>query len=88
MYEKFSNLNVDSSGSGGEYTVQAGFGWTNGVVLWVAANYGGQLVAPECPALVVDASTTASANGAVGMKVSPGTVLFGVVAVVTLALFW
>jgi alpha,alpha-trehalase len=52
MYEKFSNLNVDSSGSGGEYTVQAGFGWTNGVLLWVAANYGQVLVAPQCPPLV------------------------------------
>ncbi|KAI5995126.1 trehalase-domain-containing protein [Pisolithus albus] len=28
------------------YTVQAGFGWTNGVLLWVAANYGQLLVAP------------------------------------------
>ncbi|KIK16915.1 glycoside hydrolase family 37 protein [Pisolithus microcarpus 441] len=49
MYEKFSILNVDSSGSGGEYTVQAGFGWTNGVLLWVAANYGQLLVAPSRP---------------------------------------
>ncbi|KAI6038228.1 glycoside hydrolase family 37 protein [Pisolithus marmoratus] len=55
MYEKFSVLNVDSSGSGGEYTVQAGFGWTNGVLLWIAANYGRLLVAPECPALVASA---------------------------------
>lgn len=53
MYEKFSNLNVDSSGSGGEYTVQVGFGWTNGVLLWAAANYGQFLVAPECPPLIV-----------------------------------
>ncbi|OJA18271.1 hypothetical protein AZE42_04995 [Rhizopogon vesiculosus] len=55
MYEKFSNLNVDSSGSGGEYTVQAGFGWTNGVLLWVASTYGEQLVAPQCPELVASA---------------------------------
>ncbi|KAH7884995.1 glycoside hydrolase family 37 protein [Phlebopus sp. FC_14] len=64
MFEKFSNLNVDSSGSGGEYTVQAGFGWTNGVLLWVAANYGQLLVAPQCPALVADVTTTSSTNAA------------------------
>jgi alpha,alpha-trehalase len=49
MFEKFSIRDVDSSGRGGEYTVQAGFGWTNGVVLWVASTFGKQLVAPMCP---------------------------------------
>jgi alpha,alpha-trehalase len=49
MFEKFSNLDIDSAGSGGEYTVQAGFGWTNGVVLWVANTYGNVLDAPNCP---------------------------------------
>jgi len=49
MFEKFSNLEIDSAGRGGEYTVQAGFGWTNGVVLWVASAYGGVLAAPQCP---------------------------------------
>ncbi|KAI6107675.1 glycoside hydrolase family 37 protein [Pisolithus croceorrhizus] len=64
MYEKFSMLNVDSSGSGGEYTVQAGFGWTNGVLLWVAANYGQLLVAPVCPALVPSAGSASSGAAA------------------------
>ncbi|KAF9220247.1 glycoside hydrolase family 37 protein [Gyrodon lividus] len=88
MFEKFSNLDVDSSGYGGEYTVQAGFGWTNGVVLWVAANYGQQLVAPQCPVLVVAA--TGSSSAAVGMKASSaGAVVVGVVAsLVASALFW
>ena len=49
MFEKFSISDVDSSGRGGEYTVQAGFGWTNGVVLWIASTFGDQLVAPVCP---------------------------------------
>ncbi|EIW74551.1 glycoside hydrolase family 37 protein [Coniophora puteana RWD-64-598 SS2] len=53
MFEKFSILDVDLSGYGGEYTVQAGFGWTNGVLLWVAATYGDVLVAPECPPLSI-----------------------------------
>ncbi|KAB5588133.1 Trehalase [Ceratobasidium theobromae] len=33
MFEKFSAWDIDQAGSGGEYTVQAGFGWTNGVSL-------------------------------------------------------
>lgn len=83
MYEKFSNLNVDSSGSGGEYTVQAGFGWTNGVLLWVAANYGQVLVAPQCPPLV--ASVTGSSSGAAGLRLSSPSV--GVMAVAAFVSF-
>jgi alpha,alpha-trehalase len=71
MFEKFSNLDIDSSGRGGEYTVQAGFGWTNGVLLWVASNYGDVIAAPTCPPLL-DAngdsavSASASATGSSG----------------------
>ncbi|KAH9831342.1 trehalase-domain-containing protein, partial [Rhodofomes roseus] len=62
MFEKFNTTDVDSSGSGGEYTVQAGFGWTNGVVLWIAANYGHVLAAPDCPDIleIVGASSNSS----------------------------
>ncbi|ESK84799.1 glycoside hydrolase family 37 protein [Moniliophthora roreri MCA 2997] len=52
MFEKFSNLDIGSAGRGGEYTVQAGFGWTNGVLLWAASVYGDVLVAPQCPSLL------------------------------------
>jgi alpha,alpha-trehalase len=58
MFEKFSIRDVDSAGRGGEYTVQAGFGWTNGVVLWVASNFGNQLVAPVCPDPLAEVSST------------------------------
>ncbi|KAJ7611950.1 trehalase [Mycena polygramma] len=65
MFEKFSISDIDSAGRGGEYTVQAGFGWTNGVLLWVASNYGGALVAPQCPSLLVAAppASSSSASG-------------------------
>lgn len=33
MYEKYDAVNPGAFGGGGEYTVQAGFGWTNGVAL-------------------------------------------------------
>ncbi|TFY63827.1 hypothetical protein EVJ58_g3018 [Rhodofomes roseus] len=64
MFEKFNTTDVDSSGSGGEYTVQAGFGWTNGVVLWIAANYGHVLAAPDCPDIleIVGASSSNSSG--------------------------
>ena len=69
MFEKFSNLEIDSAGRGGEYTVQAGFGWTNGVVLWVANAYGNVLDAPKCPNITADAvssenNSDGSTNGA------------------------
>jgi hypothetical protein len=31
MFEKFNATDTDAAGGGGEYTVQIGFGWTNGV---------------------------------------------------------
>ena len=62
MFEKFSNLDIDSAGSGGEYTVQAGFGWTNGVVLWVANAYGSVLDAPKCPNITADAVSNGSGS--------------------------
>ena len=63
MFEKFSNLDIDSAGSGGEYTVQAGFGWTNGVVLWVLNAYGSVLDAPKCPNITADSVLSGSNSG-------------------------
>jgi len=84
MFEKFSIRDVDSAGRGGEYTVQAGFGWTNGVALWIASTFGSQLVAPVCPDPLLAASTTTSSkkNGAIQLAVAPspllGFVLFAI----------
>ncbi|KAG8911353.1 hypothetical protein FRC01_005758 [Tulasnella sp. 417] len=58
MYEKFNLLDIDAAGSGGEYTVQAGFGWTNGVALWVADNFGEVIEAPKCPAISVQQASS------------------------------
>ncbi|PIL35118.1 hypothetical protein GSI_02906 [Ganoderma sinense ZZ0214-1] len=63
MFEKFSISDIDSAGRGGEYTVQAGFGWTNGAVLWVASTYGDKLVAPQCPDLLASAAATTGSGG-------------------------
>ncbi|KAJ6584320.1 Six-hairpin glycosidase-like protein [Mycena capillaripes] len=82
MFEKFSISDIDSAGRGGEYTVQAGFGWTNGVLLWVASNYGNTLVAPTCPSLLAvapagsgsssSASGSASASASGSSSTAPG----------------
>lgn len=44
MYEKYDATVVGGHGGGGEYEVQLGFGWTNGVIMELLDRYGGQLV--------------------------------------------
>ncbi|XP_003796890.1 trehalase [Otolemur garnettii] len=43
MYEKYDITNGGKPGGGGEYEVQEGFGWTNGVVLMLLDRYGDRL---------------------------------------------
>ena len=66
MFEKFSISDIDSAGRGGEYTVQAGFGWTNGVVMILASEYGNVLVAPQCPDLLQSAAATSGTTSSSG----------------------
>jgi len=60
MFEKFSVLDTDQGGQGGEYTVVTGFGWTNGVAIWLGANYGDRINTPQCPPIVLADGTTPS----------------------------
>ncbi|OCF32704.1 alpha,alpha-trehalase [Kwoniella heveanensis BCC8398] len=53
MFEKFNSTDTDAAGGGGEYNVQVGFGWTNGVVLWLADEYGQYLPQPTCPMIPI-----------------------------------
>ncbi|XP_040114100.1 trehalase isoform X2 [Oryx dammah] len=56
MYEKYDISNGGQPGGGGEYEVQEGFGWTNGVALMLLDRYGDRLssgaqttfLAPHC----------------------------------------
>uniref|UniRef100_A0A5S6QXN0 Trehalase n=1 Tax=Trichuris muris TaxID=70415 RepID=A0A5S6QXN0_TRIMR len=50
MFEKYNVENGYSPGGGGEYDVQEGFGWTNGVVLDLLITYGDRLSVPVAPA--------------------------------------
>jgi alpha,alpha-trehalase len=47
MFEKYNAEVIGQPGQGGEYVVQAGFGWTNGVTIMFLNLYGDQLVAPD-----------------------------------------
>lgn len=45
MYEKYIATEFGVSGSGGEYEVQKGFGWSNGAVLDFLDRYGDRMEA-------------------------------------------
>lgn len=47
MFEKYDAEKPGDYGGGGEYVVQSGFGWTNGVVLEMLDHYGGVITSNE-----------------------------------------
>ncbi|KAK0731519.1 glycoside hydrolase family 37 protein [Lasiosphaeris hirsuta] len=48
MFEKYADNATNVAGSGGEYSVVEGFGWTNGVLIWAADTFAGKLKRPDC----------------------------------------
>lgn len=48
MFEKYNDNLTNFAGSGGEYEVVEGFGWTNGVLIWVADTFANDLRRPDC----------------------------------------
>jgi alpha,alpha-trehalase len=58
---------------------QAGFGWTNGVALWIASHYGKVVVAPNCPNLleVPEGPPTGAATSKNGALPTSGDLLGG-----------
>ncbi|KAK4191845.1 Six-hairpin glycosidase-like protein [Podospora australis] len=48
MFEKYSDNSTNVAGGGGEYEVVEGFGWTNGVLIWVVDKFGDKLKTPDC----------------------------------------
>ncbi|GAB7366783.1 hypothetical protein MBLNU230_g0734t1 [Neophaeotheca triangularis] len=48
IFEKYNSTTTNAAGGGGEYEVVEGFGWSNGVLIWVADVFGRQLLQPEC----------------------------------------
>jgi alpha,alpha-trehalase len=48
LYEKYRNDAYGERGEGGEYVVQTGFGWTNGLALYYLSLYGEDYLVGEC----------------------------------------
>ncbi|KAI1075102.1 glycoside hydrolase family 37 protein [Whalleya microplaca] len=48
MFEKYADNSTNAAGSGGEYEVVEGFGWTNGVLIWTVDTFGDKLTRPDC----------------------------------------
>lgn len=63
MFEKYSDQSVNEAGSGGEYEVAVGFGWSNGVLIWVADTFRDRLQTASCPNLTANATAAAAGGG-------------------------
>ncbi|CAI4216644.1 unnamed protein product [Parascedosporium putredinis] len=48
MFEKYADNATNRAGGGGEYEVVEGFGWTNGVLIWIADTFKNNLTRPDC----------------------------------------
>lgn len=48
MFEKYDSNSTNVAGGGGEYEVVEGFGWTNGVLIWIVERFGNELKRPDC----------------------------------------
>lgn len=48
MFEKYADNTTNAAGGGGEYEVVEGFGWSNGVLIWMADVFGRDLKTPYC----------------------------------------
>ncbi|KAI1435053.1 Six-hairpin glycosidase-like protein [Xylaria sp. CBS 124048] len=48
MFEKYADNSINAAGGGGEYEVVEGFGWSNGVLIWVVDTFGNKLKRPDC----------------------------------------
>lgn len=62
MFEKFGSFDIDQAGSGGEYAVQTGFGWNNGLSLWIGREFGDRLTRPACPAIEEETAVAGQAT--------------------------
>jgi len=54
IFEKYHANIVGIPGGGGEYIVQEGFGWTNGVLLWIIKTYHQNITLGDCPSSLID----------------------------------
>ncbi|KAI0489597.1 glycoside hydrolase family 37 protein [Xylaria cf. heliscus] len=65
IFEKYSDASVNAAGSGGEYEVVEGFGWSNGVLIWAVDTFGNKLKRPDCGQLEAAGSDSQNSKRAV-----------------------
>ncbi|KAJ8918740.1 hypothetical protein NQ315_015060 [Exocentrus adspersus] len=61
MYEKYDATVPGGHGGGGEYEVQLGFGWTNGIIMDLLSRYSNELTADDPPPSTEDPSSSTQA---------------------------
>jgi alpha,alpha-trehalase len=54
---------------------QVGFGWTNGVVLWIARHYGDILTDPQCPLLLPTPASPPRGNAGLTVQAQLAAIL-------------
>ncbi|XP_053965335.1 trehalase isoform X1 [Anastrepha ludens] len=74
MFEKYDATRFGGHGGGGEYEVQKGFGWSNGVIIEFLAKYGGELSLSNSATQTVSLSTIFSLTVALAISLF-GTLL-------------
>jgi alpha,alpha-trehalase len=63
IYEKYDADRIGERGKGGEYLVQEGFGWTNGVCISFLNMFGDRLVSPrDCDSSLISSSSRLISN--------------------------
>ncbi|XP_057324477.1 trehalase-like isoform X2 [Microplitis mediator] len=87
MFEKYDATVSGSGGGGGEYTVQLGFGWSNGLILDLLNKYQNRLSADShfIPTLTIDTNELAFENlipNTVGGVSTAGQVMTGLLALI------
>uniref|UniRef100_A0A2P2HXY8 Trehalase n=1 Tax=Hirondellea gigas TaxID=1518452 RepID=A0A2P2HXY8_9CRUS len=81
MFEKYNVEIIGAPGGGGEYDVQVGFGWTNGVALRFLNDFGDRLKSPEQEQeRAAEATTTGGSLSLHASKLSSANYLIPVVA--------
>ncbi|XP_046683204.1 trehalase isoform X2 [Homalodisca vitripennis] len=82
MFEKYDAIVPGGHGGGGEYEVQAGFGWTNGVIMELLDRYGKQLTTEERLASLMSASSLEASDSSSGVVAGMLTVLLALAATI------
>jgi alpha,alpha-trehalase len=69
-----------------DWKIQAGFGWTNGVVLWIAKEYGQILARPVCPNVVESQQPQSASNDSISVSSTAHTAFRSWIVLVALGL--